>query len=76
MPLYSYRCKACDREFETLVRSTDVPACPACGGAELDKLVSRPAPEAKSGALLKAARGQAAREGHFSNYSRSERAKL
>ncbi|HYH22769.1 MAG TPA: zinc ribbon domain-containing protein [Azospirillum sp.] len=76
MPLYSYRCKACDREFETLVRSTDVPACPACGSPELDKLVSRPAPEGKSGAVLKAGRSAAAREGHFSNYSRAERAKL
>lgn len=73
MPLFSYRCTACNHEFETLVRSSDVPSCPSCAGQALEKLVSRPAPEAKSGQILKGARAQAAREGHFSNYSRSER---
>jgi putative FmdB family regulatory protein len=72
MPLYSYQCKACDHVFEKLVRSSDVPTCPSCGSEDLDKLLSRPAPEGKSGAIVKSARGMAAREGHFSNYSRSE----
>ncbi len=73
MPLYSYRCKACDHSFETLVRSSDVPACESCGSPDLERLVSRPAPEGKSAAILKGARTLAAREGHFSNYSRAER---
>lgn len=72
MPLHSYRCKACDHSFERLVRSSDVPGCPSCGGGELDRLVSRIAPDAKSAAVLGGARAQAAREGHLSNYSRSE----
>lgn len=72
MPLYSYRCNACDQSFELLVRSSDTPACTACGSRELERLVSQVAPEGKSGAVLKGARAQAAREGHFSNYSRSE----
>lgn len=72
MPLYSYRCSACDGTFETLVRSGETPACPSCGSQALDKLLSKPAPDAKSGRLLAAGRAAAAREGHFSNYSRAE----
>lgn len=73
MPLYSYRCKACSHEFETLVRSSDVPVCLSCGSPELEKLVSLPASEGKSKKLIGSARAQAAREGHFSHYSPSER---
>lgn len=72
MPLHSYRCKACATEFETLVRGSEAPACRACGSSDLDRLVSRIAPDGKSGAIIKGARSQAAREGHFSNYSKSE----
>jgi len=75
MPLYSYRCKACDHGFETLVRSSDTPACPSCGSGDLTRLLSGVAAEGKSGALLQGARKMAVREGHFSNYSRSERPK-
>ncbi|PWC32464.1 zinc ribbon domain-containing protein [Azospirillum sp. TSO35-2] len=75
MPLYSFRCKACDHGFETLVRSTDTPVCPSCGSAELARLLSNVAAEGKSGAIIQGARKMAAREGHFSNYSRSERPK-
>lgn len=72
MPLFSYRCTACAHEFETLVRGDDTRACPACGAVTLDKLISRPAPDLKSGRTIAAGRRTAAREGHFSNYSRSE----
>ncbi len=75
MPLYSYRCKACDHGFETLVRSGETPACPSCGSADLTRQLSNVAPEGKSGAIVQSARRMAAKEGHFSNYSRSERAK-
>lgn len=40
MPLYEYRCRGCAQEFELLVRSDDVPACPACQATTLDKLMS------------------------------------
>lgn len=73
MPLYSYRCGPCDIEFETLVRSNDVPECPKCGGSKLERLLSAPAPEGKSKGYAKKMRAAAAREGHLSNYSRSER---
>lgn len=72
MPLYSYSCPACDAPFETLVRSGETPACPTCGGTDLQKLLSMPAPELKSGRAIAAGRTAAAREGHFSNYSKAE----
>lgn len=75
MPLYSYRCQSCDHGFETLVRSGETPSCPSCGGADLTRQLSNVAPEGKSGAILQSARRQASKEGHFSNYSRSERPK-
>jgi len=40
MPLFEYRCQACQSEFELLVRSGDVPACPSCGASSLEKLLS------------------------------------
>lgn len=46
MPLYAYSCNSCDKEFETLVRSDDTPACPACGSVELTRqlsLIAKPA---------------------------------
>lgn len=73
MPLYDYRCAACNRTFELLVRSSMAPACPSCGGATLEKLLSVPAPSGQSGDKVARARSQAAREGHFSNYKPSER---
>ena len=75
MPFYPYRCSGCGHEFELLVRSSDVPACPSCRSEALEKLVSLTAPQGKSAGLLKSARSQAAREGHFSNYSAAERPK-
>lgn len=72
MPFYSYHCPACDTVFETLVRGDEVPACPQCGGQSLERLMSAAAIHGKTRAAMSAARSQAAREGHFSNYSRSE----
>lgn len=42
MPLYEYRCDACEHEFEALQKMSDEPLvhCPACGQATLRKLVS------------------------------------
>jgi putative FmdB family regulatory protein len=73
MPLYGYHCTKCDKEFELLIGSSDVPECPACGSKKLDRLLSRVAPEGKSRSYAKTMRAAAAREGHLSNYSRSER---
>jgi putative FmdB family regulatory protein len=40
MPLYDFRCKSCDHEFEALVRTGDVPVCPSCKGQDLERLLS------------------------------------
>jgi putative FmdB family regulatory protein len=76
MPLYDYHCKACDAEFELLVRSASVPACPQCTSTDLQRRVSLTAPQGTSGAIMAAGRRAAARQGHFSNYSKAERGKL
>jgi len=42
MPLYEYRCDACEHEFEALQKMRDdaLVHCPACDEASLRKLVS------------------------------------
>lgn len=42
MPLYEYRCDACEHEFEALQKISDEPLihCPDCNEASLRKLVS------------------------------------
>jgi putative FmdB family regulatory protein len=76
MPLYDYRCKTCQAEFELLVRASTVPTCPQCASAELERAVSRIAPAGKIEAIRASNRRAAARQGHFSNFSAAERAKL
>ena len=76
MPLYDYHCPACQAEFELLVRASTVPACPHCGATVLTRAVSRIAPAGKIEAIRASNRRQAAREGHFSNFSAAERARL
>lgn len=76
MPLFDFRCAACDLTFEKLVRADVLPPCPQCGGTAVEKCVSAPQAPGKSTELVAGARRQAAREGHFSNYSRAERTKL
>lgn len=68
MPLFDFRCPACDKTFELLVRGGQAPCCPRCGGAALEKQVSAPAAPPQSGQLVRQARAQARREGHFSHY--------
>jgi putative FmdB family regulatory protein len=76
MPLYDFRCSACNHVFEELVRHGEVPSCPQCGSSSAEKQLSAPAAPGHSGEIVASARRQAAREGHLSNYSRSERRKL
>jgi len=42
MPIYEYRCGACDHEFEARQKMIEDPLkeCPDCGKAELKKLIS------------------------------------
>ena len=44
MPIYEYRCKSCEHQFEALVMRGEEPTtCASCGGAELERLLSLPA---------------------------------
>jgi putative FmdB family regulatory protein len=76
MPLFDYRCTACGAGFELLVRGTTVPACAGCGSTLLERQVSMPAPQGTTQSTLAAGRRAAARQGHFSNYSRAERSRI
>jgi putative FmdB family regulatory protein len=76
MPLYSYKCQGCDAEFELLVRASDIPACPSCGGEKLQQLVAKISNEIKYPAIAKSWRKRAAAEGDLSNFSAAERGKL
>ncbi len=40
MPLYEYVCAQCGREFELLIRGSEKPRCPSCGGERLEKRFS------------------------------------
>lgn len=75
MPIHDFRCTACHHVFERLVRADTVPTCPQCGAGAPERLLSRIAPAGTSAGLLRAARRQAAREGHFSHYGAAEKAK-
>jgi len=43
MPIYEYRCTACDKAFERLVRGDTKVRCPACESAKVERLISAPA---------------------------------
>lgn len=73
MPLYDYHCDACDKQFELLVRSADVSTCPTCGTSKIKRLISGIAPAGRAKGVTSSMRNAAAREGHLSNFSRSER---
>jgi putative FmdB family regulatory protein len=41
MPIYEYKCEACDSCFEKLIfkGDDDLVVCPACGGRKVRKLI-------------------------------------
>jgi putative FmdB family regulatory protein len=43
MPLFEFRCSACNRDFELLIRSGDRALCPQCGTERVEKLLSEAA---------------------------------
>lgn len=73
MPLYAYACDFCRAEFELLVRSSDTPACPACGSETLTRQVSRIASDIEHEGMVHSVRQAAAAAGHLSNFSKAER---
>jgi putative FmdB family regulatory protein len=43
MPIYEYRCRSCEADFEELVRSAEAEKsvkCPECGGRKVDRRLS------------------------------------
>jgi putative FmdB family regulatory protein len=55
MPIYEYRCNACGRTFAFLYgvsRDSRDPACPACQGKDLGRLISRVARVRSEEAML------------------------
>jgi putative FmdB family regulatory protein len=60
MPIFEYHCRDCGREFEAFVTGERKAACPACSGANLSKLLSRPG---MVGATAASPAGQPAFEG-------------
>ena len=72
MPIFDFHCTGCGKTFELFVQSSTEPVCPECGSQQLEKQVSLVAPQGKTAGIVSSARRQAAREGHFSNYSASE----
>ena len=40
MPIYEYECRGCRHQFEQIVRTGDVPACPRCKSGDLERLLS------------------------------------
>jgi len=40
MPIFEYRCKKCEDEFEALVLGRENVECPSCHGRKLEKLLS------------------------------------
>jgi putative FmdB family regulatory protein len=73
MPIYDFECGDCGKTVELLVLGSGAPECSSCGSKRLKKLLSAIAPQGRSAAFIRHARKVAAREGHFSNYSASER---
>lgn len=42
MPVYEFKCKKCDAQFEELMRMNDSkkPICPECGAKQTERLLS------------------------------------
>ena len=59
MPLYEYRCRACQQPFELLVRTGDVPACPACRSTDLERVLSQFAVTTPGGSQARLQRARA-----------------
>lgn len=55
MPIYEYKCNACQREFEYQQRMSDPEKteCEACGASALERLISRTAFQLKGGGWYK-----------------------
>lgn len=48
MPIFEYRCPACEHTFEELVRKDETVPCPKCGDKKPEKLMSATAGHVQS----------------------------
>jgi putative FmdB family regulatory protein len=64
MPLYDFRCRACGRDFEALVRPSHDPVCPSCGSPDLERLLTGAGFSVRSGGLSPAARRAVQKQQH------------
>jgi putative FmdB family regulatory protein len=42
MPIYEYRCRACNHQFEKLVKVDETPPCPECSHMDLERVICAP----------------------------------
>ena len=52
MPIYEYSCLGCGNDFEILLRGSEEPECPSCGGKRLEKQLSVPAAHSAASSRL------------------------
>jgi putative FmdB family regulatory protein len=52
MPLFEFRCRRCDHEYELLVRGREAVDCPECGASTVEKLQSATAAHVPGGMRL------------------------
>jgi putative FmdB family regulatory protein len=43
MPIFEYTCRACGKDFESLIRGNETASCPSCASQEVEKRFSIPA---------------------------------
>ena len=60
MPLFEYDCTGGGNKFELLIRGSELPRCPKCGGERLEKALSVFAVSVKSGSSAQPAGGACA----------------
>lgn len=67
MPLYDFRCRACEERFEAQVPYGQAPACPACASADTERQLS-----AFAGPFTVGMRGYAAKRSNEARSAREE----
>jgi putative FmdB family regulatory protein len=67
MPLYDFRCRACDERFEARTPHDELPPCPACESADTERV-----PSAFAGPFAGGLRGEAAKRSNATRAAREE----
>lgn len=74
VPIYEYRCQACNHQFEAIVLKARTVACPACASETLERLLSVPALKSESthGQAMKAAKSRDQKQASEKNRAQRE----